>query len=353
MNIFNKNIIILIISIFFYTLGFSQKSYYPKIIVLLPQNVEFEKETKGNIDFYEKNIIAYQRDYMLSNKDSLLNLINTDNSLTQKEKDRYINTLDFAELLNFENSITQDYSNTIQELINGGLPNCIVLTGKEKSTNNLISLSKLQKQYGADLIINILDLQILNYQKDLLIKPKFSIYKKATNQIISIEPLVKYDTYNNKYLTVGNKTLNLYSDDIDFLTSIINTIKKEADLKQQGRKELFYKKIDLGKNNYEIQKILSEKKVLDNGILYSALVSDDKTNFISFIKENEGNNMVSLAIIKGKQISNKEWELQFKEKMFLLEEEVNNGKLKEMLFEKYETKYFLNNSTNININFWK
>ena len=244
MNIFNKNIIILIISIFFYTLGFSQKSYYPKIIVLLPQNVGFEKETKGNIDFYEKNIIAYQRDYMLSNKDSLLNLINTDNSLTQKEKDRYINTLDFAELLNFENSITQDYSNTIQELINGGLPNCIVLTGKEKSTNNLISLSKLQKQYGADLIINILDLQILNYQKDLLIKPKFSIYKKATNQIISIEPLVKYDTYNNKYLTVGNKTLNLYSDDIDFLTSIINTIKKDL---QYMKKEQIIKSVGKGK----------------------------------------------------------------------------------------------------------
>ena len=147
--------------------------------------------------------------------------------------------------------------------------------------------------------------------------------------------------------------MNLYSDDIDFLTSIINTIKKEADLKQQGRKELFYKKIDVGKNNPEIQKILSEKNVLDNGILYSALVSDDKTNFISFIKENEENNMVSLAIIKGKKINNKEWELQFKEKMFLLEKEVNNGKLKEMLFEKYETKYFLNNSTNININFWK
>ncbi|MEZ5083675.1 MAG: hypothetical protein R2750_09515 [Bacteroidales bacterium] len=356
----NKKYLILLIGILISILGFSQEKYNLKTIILLPENVKIDNQAKENIDFYTKAILSPQLLRIISKEDSLKVEILNNNKLTEIEKDRYINSIEFAKYLNFENSIIQDYANTLQELTETDLPNSIILTATEKSTTNLDELIILSKKHHSDLIISVVGMDISEYNNDLLIKPKFSVYTKSNNNVKTINPFIKYDNYNKRYITVKNRTLNIYSNDIDYLTQLNELIRKEYEIKRlhsildiRNQKNIFTKNIDKGKSNQKIKGILIDNNELENGELYSVLVSENSTEFIAFIMGNENSKSLGhLKIISGKTSLNNEWNFKYKEKIVLLREELNDKNIKELLFEKYKSTYFLGNTTDLNNEFW-
>ncbi|NPD48295.1 hypothetical protein [Lentimicrobium sp. S6] len=356
----NKKYIILTVWILITVLGFSQEKYNLKTIILLPENVKIDNQAKENIDFYTKYILSPQRLRIISNEDSLKVEILNNNSLTKLEKDRYINQIEFAKYLNFENSIIQDYSNTLQELTEIDLPNSIILTATEKSTTKLEELIILSEKYHTDLIISVVGLDVSEYKNGLLIKPRFSVYTKSNNSVKIIKPFVEYDNYNKKYITVKERTLNIYSDDIDYLSQLNDLIRKEYEINKlhsildiRNQKSIFSKNINNGKNNHKIKGILVDNNKLENGKFYSVLVSKNSNEFVAFITGNEKmKSLGHLIIVTGKKKDNSEWDFKYNEKIVLLKEELNDNNIKELLFEKYKSKYFLDNSIDINNEFW-
>ena len=60
-----------------------------------------------------------------------------------------------------------------------------------------------------------------------------------------------------------------------------------------------------------------------------------------------------LKIITGKKENNSEWSFGKTEKYIMMMDKLNNNNINEMLYEKYKSTYFINNSVVINKEFWK
>ncbi len=267
-----RNITVLLGLIFLTTHIFGQSNFDPRIIILLPKSVEIEKGLGKQIRFYEKYGILYNKNYIIEKKDSLLNEIINSDSIPISHKEHLKNQIEFAEYLNFENSFAWKYSESFQRFLGYELENVLVTIDTSISLGKHETMMEFSQKKNADYLINIDSLIISKYNKDILVKPIFTIYYQKENRIIEIDPF-EYEQYNKSSIKVDNKTLKIYSDDIDAFTKILRIIEKNGD---SANREKLYK-----------QKTLESKRihVLDSlfivGKTCDPFVNFDKDTILS------------------------------------------------------------------------
>ena len=263
-----------------------QNNFDPKIIVLLPKSVKIDRGLEKQIKFYEKYRVEINKKYLVEKKDSLLDVISTNDSIPDNLKEHFKNQIDFAKFLNFKNQIAQNYAGSFLSFLASDFENPLVVVDTIVSFDNIDSMKYYSKINAADYLINILEFKVSKYEKnDLHIKPQFSVYDYSADKIQNIERDFS-SNLNHSYITVEDTTLNLFFDDIDELTFITNFIKKrglseERDIDNKQINTLLYL-INSGKNNKKIEQIF-EKAAYEfpTEKLYTTIESSSGNDFLA------------------------------------------------------------------------
>ncbi|MGQ1908808.1 hypothetical protein ACT3CE_03365 [Marinifilum sp. RC60d5] len=347
-----------------------QSKFDPKVIVLLPQSVVIEKGLEEKIDFYEKYGVAYQKNYLIEKRDSLISVIMENDSISPNYKEHYKNQIDFANELNFVNNILWSYTGSFHTILDLDFDNSLVVVGKQKSLTDFELMQEYSKNNDADYLINVDSLIVTKYKRDILVRPVFTIYYSYENKTIKIDPW-KYDQLNKSYLTVGKKTLNIYFDDIDARTKILNIIKgngnarKREELKIQKNIEKQRKQIldSLFQNGKSVKKLegFDKDSILNTSIsnLYTTIYSADKDKYLSFFvfkkKWNyDGfggvNDAISVIYCK-KEESN--WEAEYQQYCVIkLKKLTQEEHIKTSFMNLIDMDFFKENSIELNKEFW-
>ena len=231
-------------------------------------------------------------------------------------------------------------------------------------------MQKYSLTNNADYLVNIDSLIITNYKNDILVKPIFKIYYQKENCIIKIDPF-GYKKYNKSYLKVGEKTLNIYFDDIYARTDLLKIIEKNGDSTKReelkNQKILEQKRINIldslfqyGKKN-KILMNFNKDTILNTPIssLYTTINSTNKDRCLAFfvvkkkwVYEDIGGENDEINIIFCKKVDSK-WEFEYKQygviKINKLTQEEN---VKESFMHLIDMKFFKDNSSELNDEFW-
>lgn len=366
-----RGIILLFTCVFVSITVIAQKTFDPKVIVLLPRTVEIENGLEDRISFYEKYGVSLNKNFLLEKRDSLLSSIMGNDSIPLNHKEHLKNQLDFANELNFINNITLGYAKSFHAFLDLDFENSLVIADSKKSFRDLELMQEYLLKNNGDYLVNIDSLFIRKHKNDLLVKPIFSIFYLKENNISNIKSFGQQQQYNKSYITVDNKTLNVFYDDLDAQSKIVRFIKGNGDsIKRDSlhrRKRIKEKRSyildSLFQEGKAIEKLLgfNEDKILDTpySSLYTTIYSDNKKQCLAFfvIKKKwnyDGfggvNDAISVIYCK-KEESN--WEAEYQQycviKLKKLTQEEN---VKASFMNLIDMDFFKENSIELNNEFW-
>lgn len=358
-----KEIITLLFTSLIFIIGHCQDSFDPKVIVLLPVNIHIDKGINDKIDFYYKYAIKLDKEYLIDKKDSLLLLIAENDSLPENYKRHYENKIKFASNLDFTNHLVQHYASSFHEVLTSELKNALVLIDTCSSFIELNAMKTYAELHNADYIVNITNLDIEKYKRDILVTPKFTVYSRIENIVHDINPW-DLDQYNKSSISLGNKNLIVYRDDIYATTDVQRLIKENGDVFKRQLKHnrneilenLFYTGIKSKSMTDELKKFNME---LNSDTYYTSVSNKDSSQLISFyISEGQlpmGNDKSTRYIVRivYSEKNSEVWKHEFLHNgIYIFMELSEEDQVKETFMKLKNMFFFEKDSVNINPEFW-
>lgn len=340
----------------------AQSNFDPKVIVLLPKSVEIEKGLEKKIKFYEKYGVAFQKNYLLEKRDSLLSVIMENDSIPPNYKEHFKNQIDFASELNFVNNIVWNYTESFHTMLDLDFESSLVVVEKQKSFRDFDLMHEYAKANSADYLINIDSLIVSKYKRDILIKPVFTVYYQNENRLISIDPL-DYDQFNRSYIKVDKKKLNIYFDDIDARTKILRIIKDNGN---SQKRDLTSRKTEIldslyiaGQENNWLKQIIQKSDIKSEFYSTGIMNSDSSKIIVFFITEGKmpiGENSElrhKVSILYGKKDNSNEWSFEYLQSGMYIKKELSREQEIKSRFMKLENIFFFEEEKDLlNEKFW-
>lgn len=280
-----------IIFILTFTTTFGQLAFEPQILILAPNEIKYEKAFEKEISNYnkeiKKNLNVSKQEQILSSDDFKKRPENI--QIITKSEIEFSKNLDFFKQASF---ISEQY---LAYRFFEKFPNLLIKLKDEKSNGTLEELKTQSDKEKLQYVLNISSIELFIKQRNRYAKVNIQLYDNVSNTIL-LDKVFIGDWRNPGFeFSCEDKTINCTLNNAlsQALREVINSISSNSPtLKRE--KELQQERFDVLMNNYfnqpfDKQLIKSIILPLDSNIsidiIYQAIFSTDKNNFVAFFLE--------------------------------------------------------------------
>jgi hypothetical protein len=285
-----NKLLIFLVALSTFTL-YAQDNFDPKILVLSPNKLIFEKSMEMEL---LKNVSEYKAGLDLNAATNFLQSEEfkeypASSQETAKSEIAYLKILDYTNITSY---LTEQY---LYYTIREKLENVVVKLSTEKSNGGKNELAKFANGTDIDFVINLSLLEFYKSEKVGFLKISVQLYQKETSQII-LDKSYTGDWSNPGFqYTCEEKSVNCcINNALSKAVAELSSLIVENDPAIKKEKQVAAERKTILLNNYykqtfeksALEKIIPAKKGnIDPEKAYQLLFSEDKTKFVAFFAE--------------------------------------------------------------------
>ena len=275
-------LIILLVSI----LTFAQEKFEPTILILSPNEIEYEKSFKKEVTEYNNSIVKN------SNISETESYLKSEDFLSQPENIREMikSETEFAKNIDFFKNASSISEQFLAYRFFEKFPNLLIILKDQKSDGSLTKLKSISENEKFQYVLNFSKIELYKKNDVGYAEIQVQLFDNISNSIILDKPYIgdwnnpgfEFACTNESINCTINNALSKALNDIIYTIAINSlTLKKEKQLSQERLNLLSNKYLRKDFDEQFLKTILTNS----NDKPFQLLLNNDKTKFVAFFIE--------------------------------------------------------------------